>query len=142
MSIVASVPTSFEGPFGKILYKIRAFIDTPRFSKDYKTQRPFYLLNVLNLNELPDIEVRLHQHLLISYAPNKIRYYENNIYTHILQYNIALSWHKLFKYIFFNILTYQFLSSLVFPATQLCCDNKKVYLSPGKNRHAHAEGLQ
>uniref|UniRef100_A0A8C1HSK8 Arrestin domain containing 1 n=1 Tax=Cyprinus carpio carpio TaxID=630221 RepID=A0A8C1HSK8_CYPCA len=52
----ASVPTSFEGPFGKVLYKIRAFIDTPRFSKDYKTQRPFYLLNVLNLNELPDIE--------------------------------------------------------------------------------------
>lgn len=54
--IPASVPTSFEGPFGKILYKIRAFIDTPRFSKDYKAQRPFYLLNVLNLNELPDIE--------------------------------------------------------------------------------------
>uniref|UniRef100_A0A671P0X1 Arrestin domain-containing protein 1-like n=1 Tax=Sinocyclocheilus anshuiensis TaxID=1608454 RepID=A0A671P0X1_9TELE len=54
--IPASVPTSFEGPFGKVLYKIRAFIDTPRFSKDYKTQRPFYLLNVLNLNELPDIE--------------------------------------------------------------------------------------
>lgn len=54
--IPASVPTSFEGPFGKILYQIRAFIDTPRFSKDYKTQRPFYLLNVLNLNELPDVE--------------------------------------------------------------------------------------
>jgi len=128
MSIVASVPTSFEGPFGKILYKIRAFIDTPRFSKDYKTQRLFYLLNVLNLNELPDIEVRLHQHLLISYAPNEIRYYENSIYTHTLQYK--------------SHYPYQFLSALVFPATQLCCDNKKVYLPPGKNWHAHAEGLQ
>ncbi|KAG9266241.1 arrestin domain-containing protein 1b [Astyanax mexicanus] len=49
-------PTSFEGPFGKIVYRIRAVIDTPRFSKDYKTQRPFYLLNMLNLNEVPDIE--------------------------------------------------------------------------------------
>lgn len=56
--ITASVPTSFEGPFGKIFYRVRAVIDTPRFSKDYKAQRPFYLLNLLNLNDVPDIEVR------------------------------------------------------------------------------------
>ncbi|KAK1788407.1 hypothetical protein P4O66_016844 [Electrophorus voltai] len=54
--IPAHAPTSYEGPFGKILYRIRAVIDTPRFSKDYKTQKPFYLLNHLNLNEVPDIE--------------------------------------------------------------------------------------
>lgn len=52
-----AVPTSFEGPFGKINYRVKAVIDTPRFSKDYKAQRPFYLLNLLNLNEVPDIEV-------------------------------------------------------------------------------------
>lgn len=54
----AHAPTSFEGPFGKVMYRIRAVIDTPRFSKDYKCQRPFYLLSVLNLNELLDIEVK------------------------------------------------------------------------------------
>ncbi|XP_029300304.1 arrestin domain-containing protein 1b isoform X3 [Cottoperca gobio] len=54
--IPVAVPTSFEGPFGKILYRVRAVIDTPRFSKDYKSQRPFYLLNLLNLNDVPDIE--------------------------------------------------------------------------------------
>ncbi|CAK6965102.1 arrestin domain-containing protein 1b [Scomber scombrus] len=54
--IPVAVPTSFEGPFGKIVYRVRAVIDTPRFSKDYKAQRPFYLLNLLNLNEVPDIE--------------------------------------------------------------------------------------
>ncbi|XP_030625520.1 arrestin domain-containing protein 1b [Chanos chanos] len=54
--IPASAPTSFEGPFGKIVYRVRAAIDTPRFSKDYKAQKPFYLLNLLNLNEIPDIE--------------------------------------------------------------------------------------
>ncbi|KAI4877723.1 hypothetical protein NFI96_021980, partial [Prochilodus magdalenae] len=53
---IAHAPTSFEGPFGKIVYRIRAVIDTPRFSKDYKTQRPFYLLNMLNLNEVPEIQ--------------------------------------------------------------------------------------
>ena len=57
MSFSAHAPTSFEGPFGKIVYRIRAVIDTPRFSKDYKTQRPFYLLNMLNLNEVPEIQV-------------------------------------------------------------------------------------
>ncbi|XP_042364634.1 arrestin domain-containing protein 1b [Plectropomus leopardus] len=54
--IPVATPTSFEGPFGKIIYRVRAAIDTPRFSKDYKAQRPFYLLNLLNLNEVPDIE--------------------------------------------------------------------------------------
>nr|XP_019959794.1 PREDICTED: arrestin domain-containing protein 1 [Paralichthys olivaceus] len=54
--IPVAAPTSFEGPFGKIAYRVRAAIDTPRFSKDYKAQRPFYLLNLLNLNEVPNIE--------------------------------------------------------------------------------------
>lgn len=62
MWIIASVPTSFEGPFGKIFYRVRAVIDTPRFSKDYKAQRAFYLLNVLNLNDVQDIEVRTPEH--------------------------------------------------------------------------------
>ncbi|XP_062874005.1 arrestin domain-containing protein 1a isoform X2 [Trichomycterus rosablanca] len=51
----AKAPTSFEGPYGKIIYQIRAFIDTPRFSKDYKAEKLFYMLNQLNLNVLPDI---------------------------------------------------------------------------------------
>lgn len=55
-----AAPTSYEGPFGKIIYRVRAAIDTSRFSKDYKAQRPFYLLNLLNLNEVPDIEVSAH----------------------------------------------------------------------------------
>ncbi|XP_061887656.1 arrestin domain-containing protein 1b isoform X1 [Entelurus aequoreus] len=54
--IPAAVPTSFEGPFGKTVYDLRAAIDTPRFAKDYKAQKPFYLLNLLNLNEVPDID--------------------------------------------------------------------------------------
>ncbi|KAJ8339457.1 hypothetical protein SKAU_G00362430 [Synaphobranchus kaupii] len=54
--IPASAPTSFEGPFGKITYRVKAVIDTSRFSKDYKAQKPFYLLNLLNLNEVPEIE--------------------------------------------------------------------------------------
>ncbi|XP_055081664.1 arrestin domain-containing protein 1b isoform X2 [Periophthalmus magnuspinnatus] len=52
----AAVPTSFEGPFGKIVYRIKAAIDTPRFSKDYKAQRQFYLLNLLNLNHVSGVE--------------------------------------------------------------------------------------
>ncbi|KAM4533227.1 arrestin domain-containing protein 1b [Fundulus diaphanus] len=51
-----AIPTSFEGTFGKIAYHVRATIDTPRFSKDYKALRPFYVLNMLNLNKVPDIE--------------------------------------------------------------------------------------
>uniref|UniRef100_A0A672HG72 Arrestin C-terminal-like domain-containing protein n=1 Tax=Salarias fasciatus TaxID=181472 RepID=A0A672HG72_SALFA len=58
--IPVAAPTSFEGPFGKIAYRVRAVIDTPRFSKDYKAQKPFYLLNLLNLNEVPDIEHPSH----------------------------------------------------------------------------------
>ncbi|XP_023816663.1 arrestin domain-containing protein 1 [Oryzias latipes] len=54
--IPAAVPTSFEGPFGKVVYRVQASIDTPRFSKDYKTLKVFYLLNALNLNEVPNIE--------------------------------------------------------------------------------------
>lgn len=61
-----AAPTSFEGPFGKINYRVKAVIDTPRFSKDYKAQRPFYLLNLLNLNEVSDIEVRIWRMLCIN----------------------------------------------------------------------------
>uniref|UniRef100_UPI003AAAFA34 arrestin domain-containing protein 1-like isoform X2 n=1 Tax=Centroberyx gerrardi TaxID=166262 RepID=UPI003AAAFA34 len=53
--IPATAPTSFEGNYGKIIYRVRAFVDTPRFAKDYKAERPFYLLSLLNLNEVPDI---------------------------------------------------------------------------------------
>lgn len=56
-SFPAIAPTSYEGPYGKVMYKIRAFIDTPRFSKDYKTEKPFYMLNNINLNEVPNIYV-------------------------------------------------------------------------------------
>ncbi|XP_076025616.1 arrestin domain-containing protein 1b [Genypterus blacodes] len=55
--IPAAAPTSFEGPFGKIVHRVKAAIDTPRFSKDYKAQRLFYLLNLLNLNEVPHIDL-------------------------------------------------------------------------------------
>ncbi|XP_051278302.1 arrestin domain-containing protein 1a [Dicentrarchus labrax] len=53
--IPESAPTSFEGNYGRIIYRVRAFIDTPRFSKDYNTEKAFYLLRLLNLNEVPDI---------------------------------------------------------------------------------------
>ncbi|XP_026176451.1 arrestin domain-containing protein 1a [Mastacembelus armatus] len=51
----ASAPTSFQGNYGRIIYRVRAFIDTPRFAKNYNTEKPFYLLGLLNLNEVPDI---------------------------------------------------------------------------------------
>uniref|UniRef100_F6V5D8 Arrestin domain containing 1 n=1 Tax=Ornithorhynchus anatinus TaxID=9258 RepID=F6V5D8_ORNAN len=54
----ATAPTSFEGPFGKVIHQVRAVIDTPRFSKDYKCNKVFYILCPLNLNDIPDIEVR------------------------------------------------------------------------------------
>lgn len=53
--IPATAPTSFEGNYGKIIYRVRSFIETPRFAKDYNTEKPFYLLSLLNLNEVPDI---------------------------------------------------------------------------------------
>ncbi|KAI5253627.1 Arrestin Domain-Containing Protein 1 [Manis pentadactyla] len=52
----ATAPTSFEGPFGKIVHQVRANIDTPRFSKDHQCSCVFYILNPLNLNSIPDIE--------------------------------------------------------------------------------------
>lgn len=57
LSPTATAPTSFEGSYGKIIYRVRAFIETPKFSKDYSEEKPFYLLSILNLNELPDIWV-------------------------------------------------------------------------------------
>ncbi|XP_068560226.1 arrestin domain-containing protein 1a [Cebidichthys violaceus] len=53
--IPESAPTSFEGNYGRIIYRVRAFIETPRFAKDYNTEKAFYLLSLLNLNEVPDI---------------------------------------------------------------------------------------
>lgn len=53
--IPATAPTSFEGKYGRIVYRVRSFIDTPRFAKDYSSEKPFYLLRLLNLNEVPDI---------------------------------------------------------------------------------------
>nr|XP_055126139.1 arrestin domain-containing protein 1 isoform X3 [Symphalangus syndactylus] len=52
----ATAPTSFEGPFGKIVHQVRAAIHTPRFSKDHKCSLVFYILSPLNLNSIPDIE--------------------------------------------------------------------------------------
>ncbi|XP_041049152.1 arrestin domain-containing protein 1-like isoform X3 [Carcharodon carcharias] len=52
----ATAPTSFEGLFGKISYRVKATVETARFSKDYKAEKVFYILNLLNLNEISDIE--------------------------------------------------------------------------------------
>ncbi|XP_060040403.1 arrestin domain-containing protein 1 isoform X1 [Erinaceus europaeus] len=53
----ATAPTSFEGPFGRIVHQVRATIDTPRFSKDHQCSLVFYILSPLNLNSIPDIEL-------------------------------------------------------------------------------------
>ncbi|KAM9325538.1 arrestin domain-containing protein 1 [Gastrophryne carolinensis] len=50
-----SAPTSFEGPFGKVIYQVKAVIETKKLSKDYKTSKQFYVLRPLDLNEIPDI---------------------------------------------------------------------------------------
>ncbi|TRY93174.1 hypothetical protein DNTS_012860 [Danionella cerebrum] len=52
----AAAPTSFVGPYGRMIYRVRAFIDTPRFAKDYKTEKAFSMLNTVNLNELPGVQ--------------------------------------------------------------------------------------
>lgn len=57
----ATAPTSFEGPFGRIVHQVRATIDTARFSKGHKCSLVFYILSPLNLNSIPDIEVRVEQ---------------------------------------------------------------------------------
>ncbi|XP_038230836.1 arrestin domain-containing protein 1 [Dermochelys coriacea] len=54
--VPASAPTSFEGPFGKVVHQVKAVIDTPRFAKDHKCNKVFYILCPLNLNDIPDIE--------------------------------------------------------------------------------------
>ncbi|KAA0717052.1 Arrestin domain-containing protein 1 [Triplophysa tibetana] len=51
----ATAPTSFEGHYGSIMFRVRAFIDTPRFAKDYKVEKPFSMSNNINLNEVPQI---------------------------------------------------------------------------------------
>ncbi|XP_056394290.1 arrestin domain-containing protein 1 isoform X2 [Hyla sarda] len=51
-----SAPTSFEGPFGKVIYQVKAVIETRRLSKDYRSSKQFYILRPLDLNEIPDIE--------------------------------------------------------------------------------------
>ncbi|XP_031426218.1 arrestin domain-containing protein 1a isoform X2 [Clupea harengus] len=53
--IPAIAPTSYEGPYGKTIFEIRAFVDTPRFSKDYKVEKTFFIQKPLNLNDVPDI---------------------------------------------------------------------------------------
>ncbi|XP_047448781.1 arrestin domain-containing protein 1a isoform X2 [Mugil cephalus] len=50
-----TAPTSFEGKYGRIIYRVRAFVDTPKLAKNYSIEKPFYLLRLLNLNEVPDI---------------------------------------------------------------------------------------
>ncbi len=59
LSFVAAAPTSFEGPYGRIIYRVRAFIDTPRFAKDYKIEKPFSMKDTVNLNEIPGIQVNV-----------------------------------------------------------------------------------
>ncbi|XP_004714518.2 arrestin domain-containing protein 1 [Echinops telfairi] len=65
----ATAPTSFEGPFGKIIHQLRASIDTPRFSKDHRCSLVFYILSPLNLNSIPDIE-----HPNVATATKKFSY--------------------------------------------------------------------
>lgn len=68
-----TAPTSFEGTYGRIIYRVRAFIDTPRFSKDYNIEKPFYLLSLLNLNELTDIWVR-HHYMCVQFGWSLFRF--------------------------------------------------------------------
>ncbi|CAH2316819.1 Hypothetical predicted protein [Pelobates cultripes] len=64
-----SAPTSFEGPFGKVIHQVKAVIETRKLSKDYKCNKLFYILRPLDLNEIPEIE-----QLSCSTATKKFNY--------------------------------------------------------------------
>lgn len=121
----AAVPTSFEGPFGKVVYRVQASIDTPRFSKDYKTLKVFYLLNALNLNEVPNIEVRFTFRMspyLLKITTLVVSINNQTLFLRNTQ-TLALRF-------FFHA------------AAEFRLDKQEVQLPPGEDRDPDAENLQ